>query len=113
MLVNKLKDNNILLISSAGNQSENVDDLLICPSCINSDNHISVGALNKKYKLANYSNYGKSVDVYVIGDDIKIKNSDNKYEYISGKCAMLWDKHPELTYKEIKQLIEEELKYEN
>lgn len=65
--------NGVLVIVSAGNVGNNVDKKATVeyPCGFDLDNVICVAALNQKYQLAKYSNYGKkSVDVGAPGSDI-------------------------------------------
>lgn len=74
MLFNALshaKDHGLLVVTSAGNESENNDQTTSYPCNFNLDNIVCVAALDQKYQLADFSNYGRqSVDVGAPGTNI-------------------------------------------
>lgn len=64
------KESGVRIITSAGNSNLCLDELKnykIVPAML--EDVITVGALNRKGKKANYSNYGKYVNVYVPGGE--------------------------------------------
>jgi subtilisin family serine protease len=65
----KLSSVDILLIAAAGNEAKNIDKQPIYPASYDLPNIISVGATNWVLKLANYSNYGESVDIAAPGGE--------------------------------------------
>lgn len=69
-LKNEWKD--ILIVAAAGNESSALlRQTESIPASLEVPGLISVGALKDKDTVANYTNYGKDVDVYIRGSDIK------------------------------------------
>lgn len=118
------EEKGVLLVHAAGNSSLNLDQSDNYPSDQMNDgtfvnNVITVGASTispKKTIPASFSNYGKKrVDVFAPGKDIVSTYTNNKYDIgdgtsyaapvVSGISALLWSYYPELTAKEIKQLL--------
>lgn len=73
---------NVVLIASAGNSSS---DRIHFPSGFAET--ISVGATTKTDQLANFSNYGSSVDLVAPGQDVLTTSRDNGYDLFSGTSA--------------------------
>jgi cell wall-associated protease len=113
----------VLIISSAGNEANNVDSLPMYPTAKylngkNATNLIKVGATSAENTLvADYSNYGKkTVDLFAPGSDIFTTAIGNKYmtesgtsfsaPVVAGVAALLWSYYPTLTYKQVKSCIE-------
>ena len=115
----------VLIIHAAGNDSKDID---VEPNFPNdsddkkiefADNVITVGALNfenGKKVVANFSNYGKlNVDVYAPGVKIYATTPNGEYQYlqgtsmaspnVAGVAAMLRSYYPNLTAKQVKQII--------
>lgn len=81
------RDNNVLFIAAAGNDSMNTDTSPHYPSSYPLDNIISVAALDRQDKLASFSNYGlTSVDLGAPGVSIFscTNTSDASYLTLSG-----------------------------
>lgn len=71
------KESGVRIITSAGNSNLCLDELKnykIVPAML--EDVITVGALNRKGKKANYSNYGKYVNVYVPGGEKNLNLND-------------------------------------
>ncbi|BDD08800.1 peptidase S8 [Fulvitalea axinellae] len=114
----------VLIVNAAGNDSENVDKQKYFPSAEYSgkgeaENWIDIGA-STKYSdsrlVAEFSNYGKkTVDVFAPGSGIKSLLPNNKYgersgtsmaaPVVTGIAATLMSYFPELTAKEVKDII--------
>ncbi|NIT58057.1 MAG: S8 family serine peptidase [Aliifodinibius sp.] len=119
--------NNVLMVHGAGNSAQNVDTTANYPtdtySDIMSDSAatlwLSVGATSWKPNqefVANFSNYGdKTVDLFAPGVDIYSTMPDNEYKFqegtsmaspvVAGTAALLMTYYPELTAKQIRQII--------
>lgn len=98
----------ILFIAAAGNNGQNLDVRDYAPANSNSDNVITVGAVNLSGQRSVFSNYGRrNVDIGAPGGDrgapaTKIYSTDlnNSFKYragtsmatphVSGAAAMLW-----------------------
>jgi len=117
----------VLIVHGAGNEAKNTDTNPSYPTdsyeSILSDSTaslwISVGASSWKPNeefVASFSNYGNaSVDVFAPGVDIYSSMPDNKYKFqdgtsmaspvVAGMAALVMAYYPELTPKQILQLI--------
>lgn len=116
----------VLLIHSAGNSGENIDEIKSYPTDMYLDgteatNWLSVGASNltiDKEFPAIFSNYGaKNVDVFAPGVDIISLDSSNMYNMhsgtsfsapvVSGVAALILSYYPELTPQQLIELLME------
>ena len=114
----------VLLVSAAGNESENVDEKVHYPSRIMNDgsevkNWITVGASNYEdgeNLAAEFSNYGKKgVDVFAPGVAIYSTVPGSKYEEkqgtsmaspaVAGVAALLKSYFPSLSAAQLKSII--------
>ena len=104
-----------LIICSAGNEGNNNDEILRAPSCYNTDNIISVGALDGT-SIWSDSNYGATtVDVFAPGSNIysATRTGDYSYDsgtsyaapYVTGIAALIWSAYPDFTAAEVKEAI--------
>lgn len=122
-------EKDVLLVHAAGNDSKDIDINPNYPTRYFTDsenaitgeaeNWITVGATSWKLNddlLANFSNYGyKSVDVFAPGVEIYSTMPENEYKYqqgtsmaapvVAGLAAMLRSYYPELSAKEVKDII--------
>ncbi|MCX7955030.1 MAG: S8 family serine peptidase [Bacteroidales bacterium] len=115
---------NVLIIHAAGNDALNNDINQHYPIPFDenykllTDLWIEVGASSYylKYPIAPFSNYGKNtVDIFAPGEEIFGLSPDNKFEsnsgtsaaapIVTGIAALLMGYFPELTPKEIKEII--------
>lgn len=115
----------VLLISGAGNESLDLDEITNYPNDINNngseitDNFMNVGAIESKYgpgMVAGYSNYGKkNVDVFAPGSEIYSTITNNDYDFfdgtsmaspaVAGVAALLRSIYPDLTASQVKHII--------
>ena len=117
-------ENDVLIVSSAGNEGLDLDKKPIFPSDQKNDSeiidtYISVGAINSKYGsnlVASYSNYGKkNVDVFAPGTQIYSPKPGNEYDFIdgtsfaapavSGVAALIRSYYPKLSAAQVKRVI--------
>lgn len=115
---------NVLMIKSAGNESDNLDIIECYPSNKFKDgstakNWITVGATSNKsnkYFCGSFSNYGKnSVDIFAPGVNIVSLSPDKRYDMgdgtsfsgpvVSGVAALVWSYFPELTAAQLKSVL--------
>jgi cell wall-associated protease len=123
------EEKGVLLVHAAGNEATNVDEKRHFPTAYYLDgtkasNWITVGASGptKKNLVAYFSNYGKKdVDVFAPGMDIysTIPTGDQyKMEQgtsmaspvVAGLAALIISYYPQLSAKEVKQVIEKSAK---
>lgn len=116
--------NNVLVIHSAGNDANNIDEMMQYPSkaFLNgtvAPNYITVGATSEKrddFLVADFSNYGrKNVDLFAPGVDIVSLYPENKYNsasgtsfsgpVVSGVAALVWSYYPVFKASEIKDIL--------
>lgn len=119
------KTRNVLLVVAAGNDSLDITNLPIYPATIESDNLITVCAVDSNFRLANFSNYSKKfVDICAPGVDIVSANK--KYDpivnpkispyismsgtsmatpIVSAVAALIWSAQPSLNAQEVKNII--------
>lgn len=67
--IERLASVDVLLIAAAGNEAKNTDIYPTYPANYPLPNIVAVGATNWLMKLANYSNYGESVDIAAPGGE--------------------------------------------
>jgi len=119
------KAKGVLIIHAAGNDAEDNDMVDHFPTNLDvnrkviDDNWIDVGASSNKLKktlTASFSNYGKNtVEVFAPGVDIYTTAPKNTYKIesgtsfsspvVAGVAALIWSYYPNLTAKDIKQII--------
>ena len=123
------QEKDVLLVHAAGNDAKDIDINPNYPTKYFTDeqqaitgeasNWITVGATSWKLNdelLASFSNYGyKSVDVFAPGVEINSTMPEDKYKeqqgtsmaapVVSGLAAMLRAYYPQLSAKEVKQII--------
>lgn len=111
----------VLLIHAAGNGNTCIDSLPVYPNKNLSskkqlNNFITVGSIAPDGNPAISSNYGKNnVDLFAPGVDIYSTTINGNYKkmsgtsmaapVVSGVAALIWNYFPELSAKELKQII--------
>ncbi len=114
--IQEANSDNILFVTSAGNNGMNNDLTPFYPASLNLPNVISVAASNESDKIANYSNYGqKSVHISAPGNNIFSTALQDGFEtlsgtsmaapHISGIAALLISQEPNLTPALIKERL--------
>lgn len=120
------QEHNVLIVHSAGNNSQNIDENKSFPNDLNDDdskeifdNFINVGSTTQKLDrtfVSDFSNYGKqNVDLFAPGEEIYTTGAGNIYKtesgtsfsapMVCGTAALIWSYYPKLTVKEVKQII--------
>lgn len=113
--ISSVRENGIIVVTSAGNEAANIDISPRYPACYNLDNIITVAATTRTDELWSSSNYGATnVDLAAPGHQITstFTFSDNLYigplsgtsfsaPYVSGTCALLLAKYPNETHQQI------------
>jgi len=118
------QEKGILLVHAAGNEAIDLDKITHYPVKVTKsgtivDQWITVGASSMDADLnfvADFSNYGKNnVDLFAPGVSIKSLAPENKYDImdgtsfsspvVSGVAALVWSYYPELTAKDVKNII--------
>jgi subtilisin family serine protease len=84
--VRRARDEDIIFVAAAGNNSANIDSALVYPASLGLANVIAVAALDRTDQLAYYSNFGSSVLLGAPGSFINSTDSagDQAYKYLSG-----------------------------
>ncbi len=115
----------VLIVNAAGNDGLDLDTVNVYPNdqidngSEMANSFLTVGALNDKYGselVADFSNYGKTnVDVFAPGVKIWSTTPLNTYEYlqgtsmaapeVAGVAAMIRSYYPNLSAKQVKQII--------
>lgn len=117
-------DHDVLMIHSAGNESDDLDQMDHYPSAQTGDNRfaqnwITVGATSDKADknfCGVFSNYGiKSVDLFAPGVNIISLFPENGYKMgdgtsysgpvVTGVAALVWSYYPELSAKQIREIL--------
>lgn len=117
--INKAKEKGILVIAAAGNENQKIgyteEVYSYYPASYQLDNIISVGAIDEDNEKLPMSNYGKSVHVSALGQNIRSyclrsricwKNGTSQATAnVTRIAARLLARNPSLKYKELKSLI--------
>lgn len=102
-------DNGIPIIAAAGNVDSNSTNTMFFPGAY--DSVICVGSLSKNGKPAQFSAQNEKVDLYVIGESLKIitlkgtciRGFGTSYSaaIVAGKAAEIMHDHPDFSIEEI------------
>lgn len=101
----------VVVVFAAGNSNDNADYY----SGANYSKTISVAAVDKYYRRASFSNYGKTVDIAAPGVSIMSTWPNNKYNsiqgtsmaspHVAGLAALILSKNPKLTNEEVRTIL--------
>ena len=114
--VRKANDAGHVFVAAAGNDSRNNDSTPTWPANIASDNVITVAATGSSDQIASFSNWGRrTVHVAAPGVSIISTTPRNSYgpmsgtsmaaPHVAGAVAMIRSQFPEMTPKEIRDLL--------
>lgn len=81
-IINSIVDMGVLIVASAGNATENIDEVSFYPTGYN--NILSVGSVQSNSRRSSFTNYGIRTDVYAPGTNIYATLPSNKYGNMSG-----------------------------
>lgn len=86
------EDAGIFMVSAAGNDTVDVDETTVFPCAYSGPTHICVGALDQKYDIAEFSNYGKNtVDIFLPGTNFYgPSNGETAHLYIESEYDSGW-----------------------
>jgi subtilisin family serine protease/subtilisin-like proprotein convertase family protein len=115
--IDNARAHGMILVTAAGNDSNNNDATPVYPAGFSEDNVIAVAATDKQNDLAGFSNYGvRSVDVAAPGVDILSTLNDGSYgnksgtsmaaPVVAGVLALVWSEHPDWTYRQVIERVE-------
>lgn len=90
------------LVVSAGNDSSFLTDFPQYPCNYDYENIICVGAVDKRNKKAEYSNYGKGVDLYAKGNFGPYEGTSFSAPVISRAVALIVYRHPQWSNKKVR-----------
>jgi hypothetical protein len=102
-----------VVVAAAGNNGT-CNDIICFPA--NMDNVIAVGATNQQNNRAQFSNTGPEIDLMAPGENIPTTNLGGGYTnasgtsfaapHVSGLAALILELHPNLTYNQVKTILE-------
>ena len=110
-LVSIAESKGVTIVAAAGNSGKEIDDVFL-------NEVISVGAVDDNNKLFNYSNYGNSINCncygsieleYSCGQVVTFTGTSAATPLVSGIIALLKEQNKNLTVKEIKQAIKDNI----
>lgn len=105
-----------LIIAAAGNHSEGENTNILYPASYSGV--VSVGALNKDFKLSNSSNSGNGLTFVAPGTQILVDSIDQNRliftdgtsyaaPFVSGIAALIWSAHPEWSAQQVLSNMEQ------
>ncbi len=110
-------EENILIVTSPGNDGVSLDDTPMYPSSFNFDNVVSVAAINTVGQLASFSNFGSMVTLAAPGVSVVTTSAPPDEAYtvvqgtsfatprVTGAAVLLMAEYPDLTPPQVKELL--------
>ncbi|WP_457621461.1 S8 family peptidase [Persephonella sp.] len=83
-LIEELGNQGILFVTAAGNAGKNNDSISMLPCNYNLPNKICVGSLSPGYKRSYFSNYGSTVDIFAVGENVYTLSLNGYCKYGAG-----------------------------
>lgn len=97
------KERGTIFVVSAGNDGMNLDNSPQFPCSYNLENVICVGATGRDGKITPYSNHGKDVDFYTLGDIATFQGTSFSAPIISRAVALIINKKTNSSPESIKK----------
>lgn len=112
------QDNGVLFVAAAGNSNYDNDKpaKASAPASYDFDNIVSVAAIDQNNNKSSFSSFGlRTVDIGAPGSAIYSTIPGNKYmnldgtsmacPMVAGAAALYWSKHPQATWKDVKDAL--------
>jgi hypothetical protein len=106
---------NVFFVIGAGNSNDNLNWVDISPACLNMPNSATVGAVTSNGIKTEFTNYGKKVDVYAEGYNIRTIGVDGNSNVVNGTSystaivgnfiSKIIIKNPDVNTSELKILL--------
>lgn len=90
------------IVVSAGNDSSSLDNYPQYPCSYNLPNVVCVGAVSKNKKITPYSNFGKDIDLYALGNIATFEGTSFAAPLISRAIALIINSHPSWSVSQIR-----------
>ncbi|MBK7884751.1 MAG: S8 family serine peptidase [Chitinophagaceae bacterium] len=104
----------ILFVIASGNDGEDMDSAYDVPGLVDLPNVVCVGALNHQCAPADFTNTGKRIDVYALGD-IKLLDETNSLQHylgtsiavprVTNAAAKILQKNKKLSAEKLKKIL--------
>lgn len=115
-VIKKAEEAGILFVAASGNENNDNDRSPTYPANYETENLVSVGAIDGKGKRASFSNYGaNTVHVFAPGVDTYSTVNGNRYKkmsgtsmacpHVSGVAGLLLAQNPDLSVTELRQML--------
>ncbi|WP_088840625.1 S8 family serine peptidase [Listeria sp. ILCC797] len=109
------KHSNILFVVSAGKKAEDLTEMPVYPACYDLENIICVGGIENNGEISELSGFGKEDMIFAPGgnilaldpngEEIYVDGASFATAYISGVCALLKAKYPNMTTQQLAKIL--------